>query len=136
MIRATVLNDGAAEGPAMVLDAPLSFWGGFDPLTGEVIDRHHPQSGLRLGGAVLLMAESRGSATAPGALAESIRLGTAPAAIVMTAPDVNLAIGARVAAVLYGRSCPVLCVSQEEFETLGNARAITIAQGGAIEAGE
>ena len=61
------------------------------------------------------MAASRGSGTAPGALAESIRRGTGPAALVMIEPDVNLAIGAEVAATLYGRAMPVLTVSPEDF---------------------
>ena len=30
------LGVGSASGPAMVLDEPLSFWGGFDPMTGKI----------------------------------------------------------------------------------------------------
>ena len=85
------------------LTAPLSFWGGFEPRTGEIVDIHHPQRGAKLGGKIVLMASSRGSGTAPGALAKSIRLATGPAALIMVEPDVNLAIGAQVAATLYGR---------------------------------
>ena len=36
---------GEARGPALVLEEPLSFWGGLDPETGRVIDVHHPQLG-------------------------------------------------------------------------------------------
>lgn len=127
-----VLTDGAAHGPALVLDAPLSFWGGFDPQTGEVIDRSHPQSGAILTGKVVLMAESRGSATSPGTLAEAIRLGMAPAAMIMVSADVNLAIGATVAETLYDRSCPILQVSHDDFAALRSARAIAIAPDGRI----
>ena len=40
-------GDGVTEvaGRALVLDEPLSLWGGMDPATGEVIDAHHPQRG-------------------------------------------------------------------------------------------
>ena len=35
-------------GELLVLDEPLSFWGGFDPVAGEVIDCAHPQCGESL----------------------------------------------------------------------------------------
>lgn len=37
-----VLVDGAAQGELLHADTGLSFWGGVDPATGRVIDRHHP----------------------------------------------------------------------------------------------
>jgi predicted aconitase with swiveling domain len=134
MIRATVLNDGEAQGPVLVLEAPLSFWGGFDPRTGMIIDVHHPQRGAFLAGAILLMREARGSGSSPGAIAEAIRLGTAPAAIVLVTPDVNLAIGAQVAGTLYGQQCPVLAASADDYELLQQAAKLRISRGGAISA--
>lgn len=134
MIEASVLNDGEAEGPVLRLDQPLSFWGAFDPATGVIIDVHHPQCGICLAGTILLMREARGSGSAPGAIAEAIRLNTAPAAIVLVAPDVNLAVGAAVAAELYGKSCPVLAVSEAEFIILARASRLVIGKGGSIAA--
>ncbi len=105
-----------AEGPVLLLDEPLSFWGAFDPRRPEsFIDIHHPQWGACLTGKILMMRESRGSGSAPGGLAEAIRLGTAPAAIILVQPDINLAIGAAVAETLYGKPCPVLAVSAADF---------------------
>jgi predicted aconitase with swiveling domain len=127
-----VLNDGAADGPVMHLDVPLSFWGAFDPATGTIIDVHHPQRGACLKDVILLMRESRGSGSAPGAIAEAIRHGTAPAAIVLVAPDINLAVGAAVAQELYGKACPVLAVDDGDFEVLAKAAALRIAAGGQI----
>ena len=108
----TILHAGMAQGPVLLLDEPLSFWGAFDPRSGIIIDIHHPQRGQNLKGKILMMLESRGSGSAPGGLAEAIRLGTAPAAIILVQPDINLAIGAAVAETLYGKSCPVLALSQ------------------------
>ena len=42
-IQGRVLVSGQASGPAMVLAETLSFWGGFNPINGEIIDVHHPQ---------------------------------------------------------------------------------------------
>jgi len=132
MIQALVLNAGAAEGAVLALEAPLSFWGGFDPRTGVILDVHHPQRGVCLTGVILLMREARGSGSAPGAIAEAIRLRTAPAAIVLVTPDVNLAIGAQIAETLYGRACPVLGVSADDHEILKRAAELRISRTGAI----
>ncbi|NNF69941.1 MAG: DUF126 domain-containing protein, partial [Acidimicrobiia bacterium] len=44
---------GTATGSLVKLDAPLSFWGGFDPSTGCIIDKAHPQAGVSLAGRVV-----------------------------------------------------------------------------------
>lgn len=126
MISAHVLNHGTAHGAVIVLAEPLSFWGGFDPASGVIIDQHHPQRGANLTGKIVLMRESRGSGTSPGTIAEAIRLGTAPAAIVLVEPDINLAIGAMTAAELYHRHCPVLAVAAADYDDLARARHIAI----------
>lgn len=135
MIRARMLAGGAAEGPVLSLDEPLSFWGAFEPKTGVILDVHHPQRGACVKDTVLVMTETRGSGSAPGAIAEAIRRGTAPAAIILAEPDINVAVGAEVAATLYGRHCVVACVTPQELETLRGARRLRIAADGAITPG-
>ncbi len=132
MIRSTVLNAAAAEGPVLALEEPLSFWGAFDPQTGIILDVHHPQRGACLQGTILLMRETRGSGSAPGAIAEAIRLGTAPAAIILGLADINLAIGADVAETLYGRACAILSVTSDELATLMRAARLRITAEGEI----
>jgi uncharacterized protein len=80
----------------------------------------------------VLMEESRGSGTAPGAMAEAIRRGTAPLAIILKRPDTNLAIGAMVASALYGMDCAVLAVSPKDFTRLSREAALSIAADGRI----
>ena len=45
LMRGRVVVPGQAEGVALVSSEPLSFWGGYDYHTGEIIDRRHPLSG-------------------------------------------------------------------------------------------
>ena len=132
MIRARLLSSGTAEGPVLSLDEPLSFWGAFEPRTGVILDVHHPQRGACVKDTVLVMTETRGSGSAPGAIAEAIRLGTAPVAIILAEPDINLAVGAEVAAALYGQRCVIACVTAEELEGLRHARRIAIAADGTL----
>lgn len=132
MITGRVLNSGAASGTVLKLTAPLSFWGGLDPKTGAIIDRAHPQVGASTTGHILVMPGSRGSAGTPGVLGESIRLGTGPAALIVTKADVNLTAGALVAATLYGKQCPVVLVQPNELDTLNDGDAVSVGSDGTI----
>lgn len=101
------LVPGVAEGEVVRLTDGLSFWGGYDPESGTIIDRSHPQRGQTLIGKVVVMPQARGSSSASSVLAESLRLGTGPAAIVLGEPDSILVIGSLVARLLYGVECPI-----------------------------
>lgn len=83
-LEVEILVPGACEAPALVLDAPLSFWGGVDPDSGRIIDRQHPQCGELIAGRVLVLPGIRGSTAAPGALLECLAAGTGPAAVLTT----------------------------------------------------
>jgi predicted aconitase with swiveling domain len=102
------LVGGSASGAALVLDEPLSFWGGLDPTTGRVVEVGHPQHGSVVTGRIVVMPSGRGSSSSATVLAEAIRLGTGPAGIVLGEVDQIVAIGALVAAELYGTAVPVV----------------------------
>jgi len=116
---------GVAQGDVLCLDEPLSFWGGLDPGTGRIIDRHHPQLDESVVGRVLVMPSGRGSSSASSALCEAIRAGTGPAAIVMAEPDEIIALGAVVADELYGRLVPVVVLA-EGLDRLCKAVSCTV----------
>jgi uncharacterized protein len=103
---------------ALVLSEGLSLWGGMDPATGELIDAHHPQRGVNLSGRVLVMPSGRGSSSSASVLAEAVRAGTAPAAIVLGEPDLILAIGAAVAEELYGVRVPVVVMAPDALAAI------------------
>ena len=112
------LVDGAAVGPLLYADVGLSFWGGVDPFSGEVIDRHHPLSGECLAGRVLAIPSGRGSCTGSSVLMQLISNGHAPAALVLAEADEILTLGVLVAQTLFERSLPVLCIGSEAFAGL------------------
>ncbi|WP_248915139.1 aconitase X [Pseudomonas moorei] len=112
------LVSGAAQGALLFADVGLSFWGGVDSATGEVIDRHHPLSGEYLAGRVLAIPSGRGSCTGSSVLMELISNGHAPAALVLAEPDEILTLGVLVAQTIFERSLPVLCIGQEAFAAL------------------
>ncbi|TIT48551.1 MAG: DUF126 domain-containing protein, partial [Mesorhizobium sp.] len=85
---------GTAEGQALVFSQPLSFWGGIDAETGDIIDHSHPGLGQNVAGRILVMPSGRGSSSSSSVLAEAIRIGTAPAGILLERPDPILAVRA------------------------------------------
>jgi len=132
-VRARVLFDGQASADVLRLDEPLSFWGGFDPSNGIIIDNNHPQKGQCIKDKVLVMPATRGSGGTPGGVAEAIRNGSGPAAVIMGEGDVNVMVGAAVARELYGLTCPVLEVSGTDYDTVASAPKLRISNGGIIE---
>jgi cis-L-3-hydroxyproline dehydratase len=115
---------------------PLSFWGGYDQATGEVIDRRHPLSGQNAAGRVLGVPGSRGSSTTTAVLLEAVRRGTAPAAILNRGTDAFLALASIVADELYQRTLPVVALSAEDFAGLSTGSWIRIEPDGTIEVRE
>jgi predicted aconitase with swiveling domain len=87
----------AATGPVLVLSAPISFWGGVDPKSGDIIDARHPDVGRNIAGAVLCLPGTIGSSSASAVLLELVHAGRAPAAILMPEPDAILLMGLLIA---------------------------------------
>lgn len=112
-----ILHPGSARGQLLVLGEPLSFWGGVDE-DGRVIDPHHPQHGYQLRGMVVAMSSGRGSSSSSSVLADQIRAGTSPAALVLSECDAILVTGALVAAELYGRRMPIVELDPGDLATL------------------
>jgi predicted aconitase with swiveling domain len=116
----------------LVAGEPLSFWGGYDQLTGEIIDRRHPLSGQVAAGRVLALPASRGSSTTTAVLLESVRRGTAPAAIVTTAVDHFFSLASIVADEMYGKSFPVVALAPEDFKALEDGQRVQISRDGRL----
>lgn len=128
MIEGRVLVAGRASGDALVLDEPLSFWGGLDPSTGQIVEVGHPQRGAVVSGRILVLPSGRGSSSSATVLAEAIRRGTGPAGIVVLQPDGIVAIGALVAAELYGSTIPVVVCAPDAYRAIRDGSAITLTE--------
>ncbi len=132
VMRGTAIVAGQAEGQLLISREPLSFWGGYDHQTGEIIDRRHPLSGSIAAGRILGVPFSRGSSTTTAVLLEAMRAGTAPAAIVTTGVDPFFALASIVADELYGSSIPVVALETDDFATLQTGDWIIVRREGTI----
>jgi predicted aconitase with swiveling domain len=127
---------GQAQGIALVADEPLSFWGGYDFRTGEIIDRRHPLSGQRASGRILALPFARGSSTTTAVLLEAVRAGTAPLAILTTGVDAFFALTSIVADALYAKPIPVMALAPNDFARLRTGDRLKIDADGVITRSE
>jgi predicted aconitase with swiveling domain len=121
-----VLAAGHASGCALVLAEPLSFWGGLDPDDGRISDRRHPQHGEVVTGRILVLPSGRGSSSSSSVLAESLRLRTAPAGIILRHADPIMVLGALVAEDLYGIALPVVLLDEADYGSIRTMDRVAI----------
>jgi predicted aconitase with swiveling domain len=120
----------AGEGEALVLTAPISFWGGVDPKTGRIADVRHPQHGEIIAGRVLFLPGTIGSSSASAVLMELVHNARAPAGLVLHEPDAILLLGLIVAREMGWETPMAVRLGRETFETYGGR--VRIAEDGAL----
>ena len=132
VIAGRPIVEGEAEGEALVTHDALSFWGGYDFHTGEIIDKHHPLAGIRAAGRILVVPFSKGSSTTTAVLLEAVRAGTAPAAILTTGVDSFFALASIVADVMYAKSFPVIALEPADAASLRTGMHVSVDRAGVI----
>ena len=125
VLTGKISHPGKAEGEVLLLTEPVSFWGGVDH-HGEIIDVHHAQHKAKMTNKILVMPSGRGSSSATAVLAELIRTGDGPLAIVMLQCDTILVIGALVSAEIYDISLPIVELEQAEYDQLSDGMRVSI----------
>ena len=133
VVRGKPLVGGEAAGLALWSDQPLSFWGGYDQDTGEIIDRRHPLAGQIGTNRIIAIPHTKGSSTTTAVLLESVRQGKSPAAIITTGLASFLALASIVAEELYGRNFPVVMIDKDDFDKLESGQWVSIKRDGVVE---
>jgi predicted aconitase with swiveling domain len=135
VMQGRVVVAGEATGELLVSDQPLSFWGGYDRETGEIIDRRHPLSGQIAAGRILAIPSTIGSSTTTAVLLEAVRAGTAPAAILTSGVDSFLALASVVADEMYSRPIPLIALSDDQFARLTTGTWVQVNRDGGLVLG-
>ncbi|MES0089490.1 DUF126 domain-containing protein [Mesorhizobium sp. M0030] len=129
---ADILVPGSGgEGLALVLTAPISFWGGVDPKSGRIADVRHPQHGETISGRVLFLPGTIGSSSASAVLMELVHNGHAPTALVLHEPEAILLLGLIVAREMGWRTPVALRLERDDFEAYRGKR-VSVAADGAL----
>lgn len=130
-----LLAGGDASGAILVCDEGLSFWGGLDPATGNIIDSHHPQEGACVSGKLVMMPTSRGSCSGSGVLLELALSGLAPSVLVFEEDEEVLTLGALVSERIFGQSVTVVRLPADAYADLSQKCEARVSDGRLIADG-
>jgi len=93
-LKGRIISKEKGEGDALVTSQPISFYGGVDPNTGEVIEKGHELQGKSVKGKVLVFPTGKGSTVGSYTLYRMKKNGAAPAGIINSECETVVAVGA------------------------------------------
>jgi len=93
-LKGRVIFEGKAEGLALVSSTAMSFYGGVDPDTGEIVELGSDLAGQSVKGKVLVFPYGKGSTVGSYVLYRLAKNGVAPCAIVNAKCETIVAVGA------------------------------------------
>ena len=93
-LKGRIISKGVAEGVALTTSQPISFYGGMDPNTSEIIEKGHELQGKRVKGKILVFPTGKGSTVGSYTLYRMKKGGSAPAGIVNRECETVVAVGA------------------------------------------
>ena len=93
-LRGRAIFEGKAVGQALVSSSPMSFYGGVNPETGEIVERGSNLAGQSVKGRVLVFPYGKGSTVGSYVLYRLAKNGVAPSAIVNAKCETIVAVGA------------------------------------------
>jgi len=93
-LRGRTISKGIAEGKALTTSQPISFYGGVNPDTSEIIEKGHELQGKRIRARVLVFPNGKGSTVGSYTLYRMKKNGVAPAGIINKVCETVVAVGA------------------------------------------
>lgn len=93
-LKCRIISRGHAVGDALVSSEPISFLGGVDPLTGQVIDSKHELHGEIIKDKILIIPGGKGSTVGSYVIFQMAKSETAPKAIICLKAEPIIATGA------------------------------------------
>lgn len=109
---------GNATATLLASDLELSFWGGVDHVTGEVIDHYHALHGQCLKDKILAIPGGRGSCSGSATILELIINGNGPKALILERTNEILAVGVFIAEEIFKKTIPMIVLSPDDYKVL------------------
>jgi predicted aconitase with swiveling domain len=93
-LKGRIISRGVAEGEALTTTQPISFYGGVDPETSEILEKGHELQGKQIRGKILVFPTGKGSTVGSYTLYRLKKGRVAPAAIINRECETVVAVGA------------------------------------------
>ena len=91
--KGRAISKGSTDGKALVTSMGISFYGGVDPETGQVVEKGHELEGKSITGRVLVFPTGKGSTVGSYTLYRLKKAGLAPTAIINAESETITAVG-------------------------------------------
>ena len=115
------ISRGRAEGEALTTSQPISFYGGVDPNTGEVIEKGHELQGETVKGRILVFPNGKGSTVGSYTLYRMKKNETAPVGMVNRECETIVAVGAIIS--------EIPCVDQIDISRIRTGDLVRVENG-------
>jgi len=92
-LKGRIISKGVAEGEALTTTEAISFYGGVDPQTSEIIEKGHELQGKKIKEKILVFPQGKGSTVGSYTLYRMKKNGTAPAGIINKECETVVAVG-------------------------------------------
>lgn len=93
-LKGRIISKGKAQEEALTSSQPISFYGGVDPNTGEVIEKGHELQGRSVAGKILVFPNGKGSTVGSYTLYRMKKNGVAPVGMINEECETVVAVGA------------------------------------------
>ena len=117
-LKGRKIYKGTAEAEAIVTKDGISFYGGVDPDTGEVVEVGHELEGQSITGKILVFPTGKGSTVGSYTIYRMKKYNTAPAAIVNKQIDTIVAVGCIIS--------EIPCVDKIDINKIQNGQIIIV----------
>ncbi len=109
---------GITSGEAIVTSQGISFFGGVDPITGEVTEKGHELEGKSVSGKVLVFSTGKGSTVGSYTMYQMKKGNKAPVAIINETIDTIIAVGCIIS--------EIPCVDKIDISLIKTGQKITV----------
>jgi phosphomecalonate degydratase small subunit len=99
IIKCRKISRGQVQGKVIISKDPLSFLGGVDPKTGNIIDSEHDLYNKNVSGKILVIPSGKGSTVGSYVIFQMAKKNTAPLAIIVREAEPIIATGSIMAGI-------------------------------------
>lgn len=117
-LKGRIISRGTAEAEALTTTQPISFYGGVDPETSEILEKGHELQGKRIKGKILVFPTGKGSTVGSYTLYRLKKGGVAPAGLINSECETVVAVGAIIS--------EIPCVDKIDISKIENGDTVRI----------
>ena len=120
-LKGRIISKGIAEGEALTTTQPISFYGGVDPETSEILEKGHELQGKRIKDKILVFPNGKGSTVGSYTLYRLKKGGVAPAGMINRDCETVVAVGAIIS--------EIPCVDEIDISKIETGDAVRLENG-------